>query len=141
LKKIERMNSARDAAKIQLLIAELRALNLSRSLISSRETEILDELDELNRDSGAVTPKSLTDSKRQSAGTKKTPANVTNGVLIGDRVYIKTKPQSWNKSREWDTQKAQFGTVTGTSSAKIDILTDYQTKTWRLPHNVTRIPK
>jgi hypothetical protein len=112
------------AAKIQLLVKELKALNIRSTEIKVREAEIITELDEICNASGAQSPR-------------------PKALAIGNRVHIKTKvvkPRDWNKRIEWDQEKAQFGTVTNIGSNVVHVLTDNRVVTWRRPYNVTRLP-
>jgi hypothetical protein len=141
------------ARKVDALVTELMALQLKTAEIHVRETEIVEELGNLNRGIGSWCADEQADlvasSHRQEGPTvigRETQVIPTvcggNAVIVGDRVVIKTvvkKPANWPRTRPWNTKTAQVGTVVRIAPAKIIVLTDNQTETWRLPHNVARI--
>jgi hypothetical protein len=63
-------------------------------------------------------------------------------LAVGDRVFIKTlvkQPASWPKTVRWDKDRAQFARVVRVTPTQINVVTDNNTETWRLPYNVARI--
>jgi hypothetical protein len=126
---------------------------LKTAEIHVRETEIVEELGNLNRGFGSFNADGPADVV-SSAHTRELPTvrdrdtqvvptmKGGDAVSVGDRVVIKTlvrKPTNWPSTRPWNKKTAQFGTVLRIASEKIDVRTDNQTETWRLPHNVALI--
>jgi hypothetical protein len=116
------MVTKKEKERIQLLNAELRNLQLKTTEIHTRRNKIINEIETLNqRESAAEHIPPATTSKQDSLKTSQSyktqssvrirtlPSGNTNGIFVGDRVYIKThvtKPHHWPKNVEWDQDTA-----------------------------------
>jgi hypothetical protein len=127
------------ARKIETLITELMALQLRTAQIHVRETEIVAEIATLNLEMVAEEAME-TGEALPMVPAREIPARKT--LAVGDRVFIKTvvkPPANWPKTVQWDKDRAQFARVVRVAPTQINLVTDNNTETWRLPYNVARI--
>jgi hypothetical protein len=121
---------------IGTLLNELKALKIQESKIKARETQIISEIEALNRESKGIE----TIDKKRSTTDGEAKVSV-NGISQGDRVVIKnkvTKPATC-VDKNWTKERERIATVTRVSKDQIHFVTDNGTRTWRAPNNLVRL--